>query len=149
MKTDSTIVLQIRNKLSELSLVTDQVVSLIDRYKLSKKQAHDIFLVIDEILSNIINYAYDDGNEHFIDIELTVNQQMFRLITKDDGMAFDMTKNKAVDTTSKLDERDIGGLGLFFVKNIVDKMEYTRENNKNVLIMEKIYAGKQTSSKGN
>lgn len=139
METNGNIVLQIRNELSEMTAVTEQVVNLIERYHLTKQQTHDIFLVIDEVLSNIINYAYDDDGEHFIDIEIVVSKTLFRLVTQDDGFAFDMTDEQEVDTTSDLDDRAIGGLGVFFVKNIVDKMEYKREDGKNVLLLEKVY----------
>lgn len=139
MEQESHIILQIKNELSELKVVTDQLVNLIERYQLSKQQSHDIFMVVDELLSNIIGHAYADDKAHFIDVEITVANNMFRLLTRDDGVAFDMSAERDADTSSDLENRAIGGLGLFFVKKIVDKMTYQREDDKNVLIVEKFY----------
>jgi serine/threonine-protein kinase RsbW len=52
---------------------------------------------------------------------------------RDDGAAFDPTKQTGPDTELSIEERDIGGLGLHLVKSLMDKMEYEREGDYNVL----------------
>lgn len=94
-------------------------------------------LAVEEAVVNVINYAYPEGVEG--DIELcaykTSDSVVFEL--KDQGIAFDPTKVGEADTTSDLDERQIGGLGIFLTKEMMDIVEYRRDGNTNVLTMKK------------
>ena len=94
-------------------------------------------LAVEEAVVNVINYAYPEGVEG--DIELcaykTSDSVVFEL--KDQGIAFDPTKVGEADTTSDLDERQIGGLGIFLTKEMMDIVEYRRDGNTNILTMKK------------
>jgi len=96
---------------------------------------NQIGIVIDEIFSNIAYYAYhpDIGSVAVrisLDSEITIEFE-------DGGIAYDPLSAEDPDITLSIEEREIGGLGLFVVKNLMDSMEYRREGNKNILTIKK------------
>ena len=98
-------------------------------------------LCIEEIVVNICDYAYDtinDTNNNF-SVEVLVDKNIDKLLISfiDSGKEFDPTKMKDVNILQGVDERNIGGFGIHITKNIVDVLEYNRENNKNILTITK------------
>jgi serine/threonine-protein kinase RsbW len=97
------------------------------------KKVSIIELALEEALVNIMNYAYEgkDGN-----IELACRsdfRKWFVVEIVDDGKAFDITSVSPPDLTASLSERKIGGLGVYFIKTLIDQAMYRREEEKNVL----------------
>lgn len=98
-----------------------------------KKRAGEIELCLEEILVNIIHYAYPDTpGEMDIACELTEDDTLIIEVT-DRGIPFDLLSVEKPDITANMDERNIGGLGIFFVKELMDDVQYHRENDKNIL----------------
>ena len=93
---------------------------------------------MEEAVVNVINYAYPKDEEH--ELTLTVRQLDNRIIFKiiDTGKEFDPTKQPDADVTLSLEERPIGGLGIFLIRRIMQSVEYRRVGNKNILTMVKI-----------
>ena len=95
---------------------------------------------------NVINYAYPEGTEGEIELNVTNapvadssdSAKAVRFTLIDKGKPFDPTTQGEADITSGLDERPIGGLGIHLTRSIMDRMEYRREGDSNVLIMIKI-----------
>lgn len=104
-------------------------------YKLTSK----ILLASEEIFVNIASYAYPKslGN---VNIKYDYNPNDFKVGIKftDEGMPFDPTVFFDFNTEKDISERRIGGLGIFLVKNTMDKMEYFYKSGKNNLIISKI-----------
>lgn len=99
----------------------------------SPGRINDIELAIEEILVNIISYAYPGGEGH---IEVTCrpddrNRLVFEIA--DSGAPFNMLAYDDPDRTAKIEERRIGGLGIFLVKQLMDEVHYRRENDRNIL----------------
>jgi anti-sigma regulatory factor (Ser/Thr protein kinase) len=97
--------------------------------------------VLEEILSNIINHAYDIEDENnIIKLKYIFEEDCSKLTVKfmDKGIPFDPLIINDPDTSSNSDEREVGGLGLFLVKKNVDNMSYEFKNNQNILTIEKI-----------
>ena len=105
---------------------------------LSMENTFNINLAIEEAVTNIILYAYPQGEEHdfTLSADYAENQITFRLI--DSGKEFDPTVRPDVDVTLPLEERPIGGLGIFFMRQIMKTVEYQRVDGKNILTMVKI-----------
>ena len=103
-------------------------------------------LAVEEAVVNVINYAYPKGTEGDIEINITNSpipdlsesstEVIFTII--DEGVPFDPTTHDEADTTSELEERQIGGLGIHLIRNIMDRVEYQRDGNSNKLTMTKI-----------
>jgi len=96
---------------------------------------NEIEIATEEIFINIVIYAYgQEGGRVKISIS-TENEVKIKF--EDNGKPFNPQEHEAPDLNKPINEREIGGLGLFMVKNIMDKVEYTRENGKNILIIAK------------
>jgi serine/threonine-protein kinase RsbW len=103
----------------------------------SKERISEIELALEEVLVNIFNYAYKesglDGN-----VEITcklADAQSFVIEIADSGVPFDILAVSEPDVTAEIDKRPIGGLGVFFVKQFMDNVQYRREAGKNILTL--------------
>ena len=96
-------------------------------------------LAVEEIFVNIANYAYHPHGSGDVDISCdVVGDRMKVVITfTDEGPEFDPLEREDPDTTLGADERPIGGLGIYLVKNTVDGISYRRETGRNILTVEK------------
>ena len=94
-------------------------------------------LAIEEAVVNVMEYAYPEGQQGDVEIEVTADQQWMTFVITDTGIAFDPTKKEDADTTLSAEERPIGGLGIFMVRQLMDVIDYKREGNKNVLTLQK------------
>lgn len=90
-------------------------------------------LAFDEILANITSYAYDDEEEHAIEVACRWDGETLRAEVVDDGRPFDPLAAPDPDLEAGLDEREVGGLGLFLVRQLMDEVGYRREAGRNRL----------------
>lgn len=94
----------------------------------------DIELALEEVLVNIINYAYPEAVGD-IEIQCHGVGASFLIEVIDSGVPFDVTQLAAPQLGEDLAEREIGGLGVYLVKQLMDKVEYCRENGRNHLLL--------------
>lgn len=126
----------IENNIDELHTINKELEKLKDKWNIGTKQFFNINLVIEEIITNIIMYAFKDHKKHLIDIELFKEEKSIKVKICDEGMPFNPLKKETSDEINKTsEERKIGGLGIHFAKNLMEKIEYKRENNKNILTL--------------
>jgi len=92
-------------------------------------------LALEEHLTNVMSYAYEDARDHDIIVRLEANDADFVIEVEDDGKPFDPTQAPKVDTSLPLDKKPIGGLGIHLIRRAMDEMRYTRQGNRNVLRM--------------
>ncbi len=105
------------------------------QHDFSQKKIKEIELATEEVLMNIISYAYEDDAG---DIEINCwhdNDKRFITEIVDTGKYFDVLSGKEPDLTSDIEEREVGGLGLFFIKQFMDDVQYRREEDKNILTL--------------
>ncbi len=99
-----------------------------------------LVLVLEEAYVNIVNYAYG-SNEGlcYISYDITheENTGEIRITLKDSGMPFNPLERDAPDISASAEEREIGGLGIFMIKQVMDRVSYSYENKENVLTMHK------------
>ena len=122
-------------KIDHLHSFIEFVTSNAIKCGLSQKRIREIELVTEEAVINIINYAYEDITG---DIEITCkrdNDKHFIIEIVDKGKHFDVLSKKEPDLTSDIDERAIGGLGVFFMKQFTDDIKYRRDEDKNILTL--------------
>ena len=94
-------------------------------------------LAIEEAVVNVMNYAYPEGTAGDVDILAKANDERLEFVISDSGTPFDPTGKEEADTTLSAEERPIGGLGIFLVRQIMDSINYERIDGKNVLTLDK------------
>lgn len=100
-----------------------------------------INLALEEIVTNVMLYAYPSSNEGKVFVEFVkakgeAGERLIFTIT-DSGIPFDPTQAPEVDTTLSAEDRDIGGLGIHLVRQLMDEIAYERSDNKNILTLVK------------
>ena len=131
--------IRVANDLKELAVIAERVDEFCGRHQISPTVAYQVNVSVDELLTNTISYGYADGAQHEIQIDLSLDGDRLIVRIEDDAKQFDLTDsdpNKA-DTDSDLDERMPGGLGIFFVHQMMDTVSYRREKNKNIVLLAK------------
>lgn len=97
------------------------------------ERVFNVELALEEVLVNIINHAYV-GKEGDVRLICAVDDgRWFVMEIADCGKAFDVTAVPSPDLTTGLEGRRIGGLGVHFMRSLVDEMDYRREGEKNIL----------------
>jgi sigma-B regulation protein RsbU (phosphoserine phosphatase) len=132
---DSKIV--IKNHMSELSTVISEFDEFGKKHNLSDEFSTKFKIIIDELGSNIINYAYNDDDKHEIIFQFELTGSILTASVTDDGMPFNPLDISEPDIKSGLEEREVGGLGIHLVRNLVDDVLYHRETGQNVLTLVK------------
>ena len=94
-------------------------------------------LAIEEAVVNVMNYAYPADVQGNITIEAKSDGQKMKFVISDTGRPFDPTARPEVDTTLGADEREIGGLGIHLMRQIMDNIEYERSDGHNILTLTK------------
>ena len=92
-------------------------------------------LAVEEIVVNVMNYAYPEGKKGFVTIKVMSDGHQLRIVVIDSGVPFDPTLKEKADTTLSAEERPIGGLGIFLVRELMDSINYERVDNRNILMM--------------
>ncbi len=129
--------IEIANKIDELHRVNACLEQLSEQWNLTLALSMHLNLALEEVLSNIIFYAYNDKLTHTIAVEFKLTGNMLSIQIKDDGTAFNPLEMKSPDIQAPLSEREPGGLGIFLVKQFTDNLFYQRINEQNILTLEK------------
>lgn len=121
--------LELKVMLEEVKRARAFALSLADEVGLNERQTHDLHLIVEEAVANIVNYsgatvmvlcAWEEGGSLYISFT-------------DDGIPFDPTQHPAPDLTLPIYERPIGGLGIHYIRTMSDGVTYRREDGKNIL----------------
>ena len=94
-------------------------------------------VVFEELLNNIVSYAYRDEGEHTIDLRVELSSDRLAVTITDDGRPFNPFMSAVPDITVSLEEREPGGLGIHLVRNMMDEVSYRRRTGKNAVILVK------------
>lgn len=123
--------IRIANSMSEIA----RVAALVDRFGADHKFSNEVVVALnvslDEILNNIISYAYEDAGHHDIVVRLELRYGTVEAIVEDDGKPFNPLAVATPDFGAK--PRADGGVGLHFVRNLTDELEYARRDGINRL----------------
>lgn len=97
---------------------------------------YQLELVVEELCVNVVNHGGDGS--HSIDVSLAASEEAIVLDIVDDGRPFDpFTEAPPPDLDSDVEHRPVGGLGVFFVKQMMDEVSYRREGDRNHVHMSK------------
>ncbi len=125
--------LTLHNDVAEVPLLAEWVEQLGEELGLEMPEVFQLNLALEEAVVNVMNYAYEDIG--LIDLTAKVVDSEIVFVLEDSGKAFDPTKVDDPDITLSAEDRDIGGLGIFLVQQLMSGVTYSREDGKNVLTM--------------
>lgn len=100
------------------------------------KEIFDLQLSADEIFTNISLYAYQES-VGAVEITISSTEDSITITFTDSGRPFDPLSLPPPDITLGIDERKIGGLGIYLVRELMDTVTYQRRDEKNILVIEK------------
>ena len=127
----------IGNKPSELKRVAGFVDEIGKELGLDGELLMNLNLVLEEMVSNIIFYAHPQQTDDYIGLKAESDGKEITLTLADHGIEFDPTKKGNLNTDVNPAEREIGGMGIFIVKNIMNQVVYQRLNGQNMVVMKK------------
>ena len=129
--------IKIKNEVGELERVNQFVEEIGAELGLDMELQMNLNLVMEEMVSNVIFYAYPEGKHEEIELVAESDGKELTFVLSDKGKEFDPTMKEDADPNINPMDRDIGGMGIYIVKNIMNKVTYQRLEGKNLLTTKK------------
>lgn len=129
--------LHIKNKLEQLTRLYEFLDLHASAYGLEEQLTMQIKLALEEVVTNVILYAYPDKKDQDIRIDMNYGNKQLTIVITDKGTPFNPLEMKEPDITLPPEERPIGGLGIYLVKQLMTEVTYSRSSGKNILTMTK------------
>lgn len=129
--------LSLKNDLKQVPELNRFVDGVMGKLPVDAPTVSKVKLAVEEAVVNAMNYAYPVGITGNIAVEAHYNQDVVKFVIIDSGKSFDPTKAAAVDTTLSAEDRPIGGLGIFLVRELMDSINYERVGGNNILTLTK------------
>lgn len=121
----------LKNRLAEIKDVIYGIVEFGEAHSISGDIADGLHLAVDEVLTNIISYAYNDDAEHMIAVTVDVQNDRLIIEIEDDGKASNPIQDYRPDRETPFHEREeIGGYGIVIVRRVMDELAYRRQGGK-------------------
>ena len=127
--------LSLRNDVQQILLLEDFMEHVATAAGLDPALTMSLNLALEEAVTNVIMYAYPKGTEGAVDIDVTLDGGELCFVLSDSGTPFDPTAAPEADISLGVEERPIGGLGIFLVRKIMDQVTYQYTGGKNTLKM--------------
>ena len=125
----------IETRLDELTRLTEAVENLGEQDNWSPALVGKVNLVLEELAMNTINHGHD-GGLHQISITFSSTDDALVIDILDDGKPFDpLTDAPIPNVNAPINERPIGGLGVYLVRKLMDEVTYRREEGRNHLTL--------------
>ena len=135
--TDDALKLSLINDLGQIVDAAARIDAFCARHGLAEEIAFEVNLAVDELVTNTISYGYDDDGEHRIELVLRLEAGALVIEIADDGRAFDPLQAHAPDIGASLQDRAIGGLGIYLVRKTMDGVTHRRQDGRNVVTLTK------------
>lgn len=129
--------LLIHNDIQQIPQLAEFIETIAAEKKLDHSLSLSLNLALEEAVTNVIMYAYPEGTDGLVDIEAVIREKSLSFVITDSGCHFDPTAKPDADITLGAEDRPVGGLGIYLVKNIMDTVSYERKDGKNILSMTK------------
>lgn len=127
----------LQNEVAEISKLAIFIEELGGEFGLSPELVFNLNLVLEEAVSNVILYAYPKEEHQTISLIARKKDNQLIFVLTDSGKEFDPTQAPDADITLSAEDRPIGGLGIFLIRQIMNTVEYQRIEGKNVLTLGK------------
>ncbi len=129
--------IKLKNQVGELERVAQFIEEISEELGLSMELQMNLNLVMEEMVSNVIFYAYPEGTDAEIELMVEDDGKELTFVLSDQGREFDPTLKEDADIDVNPIDREIGGMGILIVKNIMNQVTYQRLDGKNLLTMKK------------
>ena len=127
--------IELKSDPGELVRLTEAVDRFCDSVPVSDEDRFALQLALEEGVLNITNHGYKGEPGHTIHVALNANDAAVTVVLKDDAPAYDPLARPDVDTTSALEERAVGGLGVHLIKKLMQETSYERRDGANILTL--------------
>ena len=127
----------LHNDIQQIPQLAGFVEAIAQEKHLDQSLAMSLNLALEEVVTNVIMYAYPEGADGLVDIEAIIRKESIDFMVIDSGKPFDPTSIPPVDIDAPAEDRPIGGLGIYLVNSIMDTVSYRRYEGKNLLSMTK------------
>ncbi|MCD9025845.1 ATP-binding protein [Cohnella silvisoli] len=131
--------IQLANRLSELDRLHAFFDGIGHRSNWTDRLRWDLTLSCEELLTNTITYGYPQGGDHLITLAVNAEPGRIEVKLEDDAIPFNPLEQDEPDITLSVEDRAIGGLGIFFVKRMMNEIIYERTLTGNRLTLRKIW----------
>ena len=128
---------RLKNNLSEVEHLYQALVQFGQKNDISSKIMDEMNLALEEIITNIISYAFSNEAEHAIILRLSIDDHQLIAEVEDDGKPFNPLDAQDPDIGLPIEDRPIGGLGILLTKHMVDHIDYTHCDGKNLVRLRK------------
>ena len=130
--------LNIAATVENIETVTDFVNEQLEALDCPMKAQMQIDIAIDELFGNIAHYAYNpEIGKATVRVEVIEKPLSVTVTFIDNGVPYDPLAKADPDTTLSVEERDIGGLGIYMVKKSMDEITYEYKDGQNILAIKK------------
>lgn len=126
--------LQVPGKLESLSLISDFIVNSMLKFGMGDHEMFQAQIAVDEAITNIITYG-ELGEKNKIMLKCEKRGDRVKIVIEDEGKPFDPTTTEDPDIDSPIEEREMGGLGVYFIKKSMDEVKYDFKDGKNILTL--------------
>ena len=120
-------------ELSDIGSLFRMIETFGEANELPEPKVYVVNLMLDELVTNLVMHGNSNDGTLMADIRLQVGAGGITLTVEDDGQPFDPTATEAPDVDAALEDRQVGKLGLHFVKSLADRVSYRLENGRNLL----------------
>ena len=133
--------IRLLNQLGELNRLVATLEQVAEEWEIPPKVSKELNLALEELFTNIVFYAFDDGHDHEIVITFShQSQNSVQVMIEDDGKEFNLLEKDTSDSVNHpIEDRQIGGLGIHFVKKLVNEIHYERQDGKNIVLLIRNY----------
>ena len=129
--------LTMKNDVHEVTRFSSFMKSVIERLDIEKSLGRQLRLAVEEAVVNVINYAYPDDTEGDVTVKMMSDGETLQCQIIDSGIPFDPTTKEKADITLSAAERQVGGLGILLVRELMDSINYERNDGNNILTLTK------------
>jgi anti-sigma regulatory factor (Ser/Thr protein kinase) len=141
------LILKLKNQLTDLDTINAALESLRRQLGFSNKCKCETNLVLEELFTNIISYAYRDGGDHEVLLRIRCEPDQLSIEIEDDGIPFNPLSASPPCLEADIEDREVGGLGVFFARKFADQISYERTGEKNIVKITKRFNNANGSDK--
>ncbi len=118
-------ILRIKALLENVPLAMDCVAEWAQKIGLDKRTLYEIQLAVDEACANVADHAYSGEEPGDMEVSCYLEGRLFTIRVRDWGRGFDPASVVVPNVDASLEERSLGGLGLFIVRQVMDHVQFT------------------------
>ncbi|CAN1523603.1 RsbW Anti-sigma regulatory factor (Ser/Thr protein kinase) [Rhabdaerophilaceae bacterium] len=119
--------------LSDIQLLADAMERFSKFAAIPSKVLFRLNLAIDELVTNTISYGFQQGEQCYLGVTVLRHDDVVEVELRDNGIPFDPLSLPSPDLDASLEDRPIGGLGVHFVRTLIEQVDYTHDGRHNIV----------------